>query len=1061
MRYLSMLGNPRTHLRNIVGNAGFVIPREIKDAIGTGLEKLAQKTGAIKQGERTKTFINYGKKEDRELISFARNDFNENSDIIRGTTYRWDDNTARPHESRHFGKEGKGVPVKIKGKTYYMSAGNMLEVLRKANGNALDLEDVLFMRPAYAKQMAMYMKANGLKPADMVDDTLQRAQEVATNEALRATYRDMCELATWLSRAKKIDPNASKLRKLGAIAIEGLVPFAKTPVNILRRSIEYSPVGLLQGFGKIVKASKAKDGVAMAQAIDRLAAGMTGTGIVGLGYMLAKSGILTTEIGKDKEGKLKKGTGEQDYSIKLGDDGSYTLDWFAPIALPLFAGAEFANAGGDDPAVTVLDVIGRAVNPVAEMSMLQGITQLLQNASGFTSQGAGETVVNVLTSLATNYFTQIVPTSFGQLARTIDPVQRSTKSTAKSASVRKLEQTGRSIVAKVPWASKLLEPKLDQWGNPVLNGKTKGGRIIQNFLSMGYWKDNNATPVDKEILRLGEALGDDEKNQVFPSALDGSTLKFNGKDVRLSAKDVTKYNKTVGKESYKAVEKLMSTSEYQKMSDSDKAKALADAYTDVKKYAKQETLISMGEDKFEVRTDGWSDKDKKAAKKYAKNHDIDDIVDANRTIESMGFKTTRGKETNIKALILADSGKANNDLYKYYGIGKHERNVINDYRAAGGTVQELKTTQRNLQRVAKRVGKSVSELPAGAKAVALALSGGTPRLYKLYDTSTPNSRFYWQKETNSARGLVATGEDIKDRQKVYNGSKNGDDPPTVESTKKYLDKRKDLTQKQKSWYFEQVTPWTTKQNPYGHYTAPKKKIKPTEQPAEDTTNSISKGILSEIKKNFPAAVKENPFSQPTGEPNYKSRYAKNEIKNLGKNLAKNKLEIGEKLYKAAKASKKGLTTPYNDEDYIPKRTLEVVRTGDPKLDEIARKALAKGGNKYLYEKMKNAPKVKSKKDDTDYGDTDYSSSSSGGGGGRSRRGRKGSGGSRGSSGGTTTTSPTALKTKVYDWTPIKVSSKAGWTDAQIRRVFNALIKQGLTEKQAVSRIAALWNTRFK
>ena len=37
-RYLSMLGNPRTHVRNLVGNAVFLPAVKMKNLIATGLE---------------------------------------------------------------------------------------------------------------------------------------------------------------------------------------------------------------------------------------------------------------------------------------------------------------------------------------------------------------------------------------------------------------------------------------------------------------------------------------------------------------------------------------------------------------------------------------------------------------------------------------------------------------------------------------------------------------------------------------------------------------------------------------------------------------------------------------------------------------------------------------------------------------------------------------------------------------------------------------------------------------------------------------------------------------
>ena len=72
-RYLAMLGNPRTHIRNIVGNAIFIPARKFKNIIGAGLEK------TLPRSERTKAFIT--NKANRD---FAKADFESNSESIRG-----------------------------------------------------------------------------------------------------------------------------------------------------------------------------------------------------------------------------------------------------------------------------------------------------------------------------------------------------------------------------------------------------------------------------------------------------------------------------------------------------------------------------------------------------------------------------------------------------------------------------------------------------------------------------------------------------------------------------------------------------------------------------------------------------------------------------------------------------------------------------------------------------------------------------------------------------------------------------------------------------------------
>lgn len=139
----------------------------------------------------------------------------------------------------------------------------------------------------------------------MTGDVLEEANNYATQEALRATYRDFTEIGNWLSKVKNVGPNASVPKKAGAVAVESMIPFAKTPINILRRGIDYSPIGLISGTGKLVKAVKAGDNKLVSEAIDRMSAGLTGTGIFGLGLALNQMGIITTDLGSDANRHIK------------------------------------------------------------------------------------------------------------------------------------------------------------------------------------------------------------------------------------------------------------------------------------------------------------------------------------------------------------------------------------------------------------------------------------------------------------------------------------------------------------------------------------------------------------------------------------------------------------------------------------------------------------------------------------------------------------------------------------------------------------------------------------
>lgn len=181
-RYLAMLGNPRTHVRNIVGNAFFVPVRAAKNTIAYGLENVADSkvNGGI---ERSKAMLNRNNANDVALIKYAMTDYEAVQEtILSGGKYV---------------DTFQGIDKK---RTIYKT--KILEAARKGNSNLLDAEDAWFCKPAYANALAKWYKANGitaeqLNTGKVPESTIIKAQTVAIKEAQKATYRDTNRFRQW------------------------------------------------------------------------------------------------------------------------------------------------------------------------------------------------------------------------------------------------------------------------------------------------------------------------------------------------------------------------------------------------------------------------------------------------------------------------------------------------------------------------------------------------------------------------------------------------------------------------------------------------------------------------------------------------------------------------------------------------------------------------------------------------------------------------------------------------------------------------------------------------
>jgi hypothetical protein len=608
-RYTAMLFNPKTHVRNIVGNAMFIPARYLKNVIGAGLEKTI-----IRNGERTKSVLNVFSKDDRELMEFARNDFkNEMKDVLKTSGGGKLDNVYRPQEATVYGKgnlgkfllDKKGAKAKIasvgdmylqlfKKGQFGTIPGETMELIRRLNIGALDIEDTWFMRWAYDGSFAQYMKANGLKASDMTDEVMQKAREYAGQEALKATYRDANSVANAISRAQRTLAKGSDKSgllnfgmKAAGVAIEGLAPFKKTPLNIVKRAIAYSPANLIRGVVNMTYGVKSGK-VTATEAIDELAAGIAGTGLVALGAWLGFTGLVTGKEGEwsDKLNQYQEMLGQQNYSMNINGK-SYTLDWAAPNSLPFFVGVEIARSFMEEGTNTsevanILDAMTQISDPMINLSMLKGLNELMTGSS----EGISEKIATV----AMGYAGQYNPTLFGQIARTVDDTRRSTISTAETKSERTLEKFGRKQVAKLPMASKQLEPYVDLWGR-----EQKNGNALENFLSPGYFKQENITPVDKELLSLTKSLDKETAKKVLPTSTAYQyTVEADSESYRMSEKESTQYQKTRGQESFKGLAKLFNGSKYSQMDEEEKVKAVTDVYSKAAQTAKVEYLKNKG-----------------------------------------------------------------------------------------------------------------------------------------------------------------------------------------------------------------------------------------------------------------------------------------------------------------------------------------------------------------------------------------------------------------------------------------------------------------------------------
>ena len=565
-RYLAMLGNPRTHIRNIAGNAAFAPIVYTKDFLAGAIEGVVDAASKATGGQgiaRTKTALSalpFSKRS--EYLDFVREDFQKMKDVINGG-----------------GGKNPADVVRDNQKVFTSKLMQPVEKAGKLNSKLLEAEDLAFKKIHYERALMQYLAANKIDLSTVTEETLNRGRNYAIREAQKATFADASAFASALNRL-------SRQHKAAQFLIEGNLPFKKTPVNILKRGVEYSPAGVLDAVTR--KAYQLKTGkIGAAEFIDSLSAGLTGTGVMALGMWLASAGLLSGGLGDDKDDQFSKLQGEQEYALKIGDT-SYTIDWAAPAALPLFVGAEIVDLyrdskTGEVPLSKLLESLTNLSEPMVNMSMLQGVKEAIENVK-FSNQEIPDIIFNSIAS----YMGQGVPTLLGQIARTTDDTRRRNYVEQGSA-FPSLQMALQRNKSKIPGALQTQQPYVDAWGREEPTGNI-AERAFSNFLSPGYTSEKQTSYMEKELERLYEETGD---SSVLPSSAQKSVTNQGEKYV-LTAEEYTEYQRTMGKTSYELLSKLTGSSEYKKLTDEQRTDAVSEVYSYAKDLAKEEMLKSRG-----------------------------------------------------------------------------------------------------------------------------------------------------------------------------------------------------------------------------------------------------------------------------------------------------------------------------------------------------------------------------------------------------------------------------------------------------------------------------------
>ena len=609
-RNISMLLNPKTLGRNIVGNVVFNTADTISKAIASPIDSLI----GLTTGQKTRVAPQLGSYFKGGLQGLAKGSSEALQGIdTRGLGQRFDlgsgrtfvgGNTERTtiadiinaqqgnklDTTKQYFKEL--LPKSRLGQAITQRSlqplknipSDLMNSLETALDVGLRTPDRAFYEATFAESVQNMMKAQGLtKPT-------QEILEQAEREALESVFQDKSKLSDFaLGLRGGINRLGTKDFGLGDV----LIPYAQTPANLTQQAINYSPLkpmgltggALAKGVGSGLKSawddrvlgfipnfkSGVKGGIEslqdsainyfkdnQRQASLDLARALAGSILIGGGYGLAKAGLTTPSQFDENYTKNKKiRENLQPLGIRPDQLGDMWYAPFQPMSSPIATGT--AMAYGENP-------LYAGLNTVVDQPYLQGVTRGLRDLQeGDWTKAA----TNVVASIPS----QFMSTFAGQLAQTIDPYQRETYDP------NKLKYGLNSAIAKVPFASKTLPEKIDVTGQPIERYSTKGGqKLFDIFLNPTFINKKTTDPVLSELKYIYDQTK--ETSHFMPSVY--KKLKFNDVDgnpqkIVLTGREFSEYQRRLGQRMYDEFNYVMDLPEYANADEYGKIKILENA----------------------------------------------------------------------------------------------------------------------------------------------------------------------------------------------------------------------------------------------------------------------------------------------------------------------------------------------------------------------------------------------------------------------------------------------------------------------------------------------------
>lgn len=699
---MAQLLNPKTAIRNVLGNTLFGGVDNISQVLASGIDKATSKV----RGSARTTALPSAKAQLGGLKSGAKQAIEE---INKGVN-------LGPNTQFELGD----VPT---------FRGGIMGGLEKTMSYELRVPD----RAAY--QAAFDDTVHGLMKANKLDKPTAEILEQANANGLYKTFQDNSTAAKLFVKSKEalnhvgIEGKDGKRFGLGDL----LLKYPKTPGNILARGLDYSPVGIVKGLTQIVKPAITGKPFNQHTFANSIARGTVGTGaIMGAGAVLGGLGIITEAPNEDTDARnLQKASGQGGYQINVDalrrylfsgfdsdeaklkeGDTLVSYDWAQPTSIPLSAGAAIGkkqNPG--DAAISTVSNAANGLNTLIEQPLVSGLNTFFNNVKNKGVVGAaGETAKGAPASF--------VPTASNQTRQLTDNTTRSTYDP------NGLVQSLNMVANKIPGASYLLHPQVDTLGNDKQNYQNGSNNLLNVAFNPAFV--NKYQPDSAAKLPLG-IMNDTGETKQIPTTTK-TTQKVNGENMQLTAQQNEDFQRYVGLKTRDYLETASKDKQFMSLNQQDQATRISQAISNIQQAARVQVLGGNSDNADKnvknILTTGAATLNTKAVSSGVSSVDINDKIasEYKDTLNKYSSDDDRKKWFNSE-----------NDAEYKYNLAKYENAKANGTLSTADDIRTKRSVYKD--KVGSSYSKNVREMYTLSKtelADYLNTEDGTDKA-KLYD----------------------------------------------------------------------------------------------------------------------------------------------------------------------------------------------------------------------------------------------------------------------------------------------------------------------------------------